>query len=362
MKIMKNILRTGLILLAGLLALVTPLRADNPPTYLFQINPSAVPRGFQAAGVAVDSSNNVYVTDEKNIRVVKFASNGTYLSQWGSAGTNNGQFENPGGIAVDGSNNVYAGDFVNDRVEKFDSNGNYLTKWGSFGSGNGQFNLPEGVAVDRSNNVYVVDLSNDRVEKFDSNGNYLTKWGSFGSGNGQFNLPEGVAVDRSNNVYVVDLSNDRVEKFDSNGNYLTKWGSFGSGNGQFEAPQGIAVDSSNNVYVADFGNNRVDKFDSNGNYLTQWGIQSTGIAVDSTWNFIYVIDDNGISPIQVFVNLPMLNPASADGQLILNWVNSTFSLQSAPALTGPWTTLTNATSPYTVPITAPQQFFRLFYP
>src|ERR1039457_3671828 len=315
MKIMKNRLRTGLILLAGLLALVTPLRADNPPTYLFQINPSAVPRGFQAAGVAVDSSNNVYVTDEKNIRVVKFASNGTYLSQWGSAGTNNGQFENPGGIAVDGSNNVYAGDFVNDRVEKFDSNGNYLTKWGSAGSNNGQFDFPIGIAVDRSNNVYVVHSGNNRVEKFDSNGNYLTKWGSFGSGNGQF-----------------------------------------------EAPQGIAVDSSNNVYVADFGNNRVDKFDSNGNYLTQWGIQSTGIAVDSTWNFIYVIDDNGISPIQVFVNLPMLNPASADGQLILNWVNSTFSLQSAPALTGPWTTLTNATSPYTVPITAPQQFFRLFYP
>ncbi len=34
-----------LFLMAGLLALVTPLRADNPPTYLFQIDSSAVPGG-----------------------------------------------------------------------------------------------------------------------------------------------------------------------------------------------------------------------------------------------------------------------------------------------------------------------------
>ncbi len=42
-------------------------------------------------------------------------------------------------IAVDSSNNVYVADSGNYRVEKFDSNGNYLTQWGSYGSGNGQF-------------------------------------------------------------------------------------------------------------------------------------------------------------------------------------------------------------------------------
>jgi len=34
-------------------------------------------------------------------------------------------------------------------------------------------------------------------------------------------------------------------------------------------------------------------------------------------------------------------------------------LQSAPAVTGPFTNLPGATSPYTNPLTAPQQFFRL---
>src|ERR1039458_1866049 len=168
MKTMKNLFGTCPILLAGLLALVTPLRADNPPTYLFQIDSSAVPGGFDPGFVALDRSNNVYVVDYYNSRVLKFAGNGTYLTQWGSSGSGNGQFSFPSGIAVDSSNNVYVADYSNNRIEKFDSNGNYLTQWGSGGSGNGQFDEPEGVAVDSSNNVYVTDSKNDRVEKFTS--------------------------------------------------------------------------------------------------------------------------------------------------------------------------------------------------
>ena len=129
--------------MAGLLALVTPLRADNPPTYLFEIDSSAVPGGFDPGFVALDGSNNVYVADYYNNRVVKFAANGTYLTQWGSSGSGNGQFSFPSGIAVDSSNNVYVADYSNNRVEKFDSNGNYLTQWGSGGSGNGQFDDPK---------------------------------------------------------------------------------------------------------------------------------------------------------------------------------------------------------------------------
>jgi DNA-binding beta-propeller fold protein YncE len=64
----------------------------------------------------------------------------------------------------------------------------YLTQWGSFGTGNGQFNVPFGVAVDSFGNVYVADADNSRIQKFTSGGTYLTQWGSFGTGNGQFNI------------------------------------------------------------------------------------------------------------------------------------------------------------------------------
>ena len=298
-----------LILLASWLAVVTPLHADNPPTYVFEIDASAASGGFYPAFVALDSSNNVYVSDGGNDRIVKFSGGGTYLTQWGVSGAGNGQFDNPTGIAVDSSNNVYVADWQNNRIEKFSSSGTYLAQWGSPGTNNGQFEYPEGMAVDSSNNVYVADRNNSRIEKFSNSGTYLAQWGSLGTNNGQFGNPEVIAVDNSNNFYVADEYNYRIEKFTSSGTYLTQWGSFGSGNGQFYSLAGVAVDSSNNVYVAD-GNNRIEKFTSSGNYLTQWGSYGSGtgqfegpqgVAVDSAGNYIYVSDE-GNSRIDVFVN------------------------------------------------------------
>jgi DNA-binding beta-propeller fold protein YncE len=57
----------------------------------------------------------------------------------------------------------------------------YLTQWGTSGSGNGQFNGPAGMALDASGNVYVADLGNNRIQKFTGAGVYLTKWGTLGS-------------------------------------------------------------------------------------------------------------------------------------------------------------------------------------
>jgi len=319
-----------------------------PPTYLFQTDSSAAPGGFAPNFVALDASNNLYVTDGRRNRVVKFTAGGAYLSQWGSSGNSNAQFYNPDGIAVDGSNNVYVADRSTSRIQKFDSNGNYQTQWGTPGSDNGRFYYPLGIAVDSSNNVYVVDPGNDRVEKFDDNGNYLAQWGSYGTNNGQFSDPTGVAVDSSNNVYVADYN--RVQKFDNNGNFLTQWGSRGSGNGQFDYPAGIAVDTSNYVYVADSGNDRVEKFDCNGGYLTQWGAfgkgagqlnAPVGIALDSTGNLIYVAD-NGNSRIQIFVNnakiVPPVITNEPESQIVPAGVSVTFGvgLLGAPPFVYQW--------------------------
>jgi DNA-binding beta-propeller fold protein YncE len=104
-------------------------------------------------------------------------------------------------------------DSFNDRVEKFNNDGAYLTQWGTFGSGNGQFNYPHGIDVDPSGNVYVVDTDNDRVQKFSDTGAFLVAWGSTGTGDGQFQSPYGVAATTGGIVFVTDFDNDRVEKF-----------------------------------------------------------------------------------------------------------------------------------------------------
>ena len=53
-----------------------------------------------------------------------------------------GQFNNPHGVAVDSEDNIFVSEVDNDRVQKFDSNGNFLLKFGSSGFGDGQFISP----------------------------------------------------------------------------------------------------------------------------------------------------------------------------------------------------------------------------
>jgi uncharacterized repeat protein (TIGR03803 family) len=52
----------------------------------------------------------------------------------------------------------------------------------------------------------------------------------------------------------------------------------------------------------------------------------------------------------------------AGNAVVLSWTNSTFALQSAPLVTGTYTNIPGATTPYTNLISGAQQFFRLLHP
>jgi hypothetical protein len=65
------------------------------------------------------------------------------------------------------------------------------------------------------------------------------------------------------------------------------------------------------------------------------------------------------SRISSTIQSPHLDFQLLNNQLVLSWTNAGFNLQSAPVVTGPFTNLPGATSPYTNALTGPQQFFRL---
>jgi sugar lactone lactonase YvrE len=135
-------------------------------------------------GVAVDSDGNIYVADELNGLIQKFDSKGDFLMNWKASeiwdGTNppmdsesgytKGDVLGPSGVAVDSSNNVYvciSEEYVgNKRIEKFTSDGSLITQWGGTGNGNGKFSSLKGIAVDSTGNIYVADRGNKLIQKF----------------------------------------------------------------------------------------------------------------------------------------------------------------------------------------------------
>ena len=166
-------------------------------------------------GIALAADGNLLVVDEGNYRVQKLNSTtGAYISQFGTNGSGDGQFEGPTGVAADSLGNIYVADMSQSRIQKFTSSGTYIDQWGANGTNDGEFDGITNVEIDSQDVVYVSDYNNHRIQKFDTNGTFLAKWGSEGTGNGEFNQPESVYVSsNANTVFVVDSENYRIQLF-----------------------------------------------------------------------------------------------------------------------------------------------------
>jgi len=137
-------------------------------------------------------------------------------------------FKAPTGVAVDSSDILYVADANNHRIRKITSAGVVSTLAGSDTRGHhdatgtaAQFTYPTGVAVDSSGNLYVADQGDHRIRKITPERVVSTIAGSGTAGHhdatgteAQFNLPFGVAVDSSGNLYVADLNNNRIRKIE----------------------------------------------------------------------------------------------------------------------------------------------------
>ena len=191
-----------------------------------------------------------------------------FIGEAGSYGDGDGEYIWPTGLALDSQENVYVTDEWMNRITVTDREGKFICSWGATGTGNGEFDGPAGIAVDADDNLYIVDSRNHRVQKTTKDGKFLGKWGSLGSSSGEFDSPWGICLDGEGNVYVADHKNDRVQKFTSNGEYCASFGSSGTGRGEVTRPTDVAVDSDGDVYICDWANDRVQAYTPDGEFIT----------------------------------------------------------------------------------------------
>ncbi|CAF4921243.1 unnamed protein product [Rotaria sp. Silwood1] len=229
-------------------------------------------------GLALDSSNTLYVADWYNNRVQAWllgASTGMTVAgdASGTPGSDSNYLNTPADVAVDSNGNIYVADTYNHRVQfwaRDASTGTTIAGTGSPGTSNNELTYPQGIARDSSSGtLYIADTFNHRVMRYLPNtlsGTVVAGGNDQGLGNTQLFYPYSICFDLSSNSLVIsNWAANNVVRWVLG---ATSWtlvagdisGSSGSTSTLFDQPFDITLDSWGNLYVADSHNYRIQFF------------------------------------------------------------------------------------------------------
>ncbi len=278
----KNLILSALILLLPAAAQNIQTIAGGGPVNLQSLQTGLA----QPSGLAVDTAGNVYVSLAQKHQIWKitgsgsvsvFAGNGSYPYDGDGVQATTVTLNQPAGLAFDTSGNLYVADSGHNSIRRISTSGIITTVAGNGTpgfSGDGgaatsaQLDSPSAVAVDAAGNLYIADVTNQRIRMVTAGGTITTIAGTgtvgFSGDNGpataaNLNQPSGVAVDSNGVVYIADQANFRVRKVVA-GTITTAAGNgtFGlSGDGgpataaQLNSVTAVIVDVANNLYIVE---------------------------------------------------------------------------------------------------------------
>lgn len=133
----------------------------------------------RAHTIRLDDADNVWTVDSTSSMVYKFSPEGELLLEISVGNLPEPLSESCGtsDIAFADNGHVFIADgYCNARIVEYDAAGNKVNEWGSAGSDPGQFNLPHALSMSPAGNVYVADRENGRVQWFTQAGQYLGHW------------------------------------------------------------------------------------------------------------------------------------------------------------------------------------------
>ncbi len=234
------------------------LVANHSAGVLSKFSPTGIPAeatgiagaGLRASyGIAIDGSDNVWVTNTQSVTaannhhngsVSEFSSTGIELSGYGYTG---GGVFYPLAVAADSTGAIWIADYGSSSASLLANDGTAIS--GGSGYGNSALPFTSAVAVDASHNAwFAVQGAAVRVTPTGA-------VSSFPCCNG----PAGIAIDLAGDVWVADYSASAVVELAPTGTVLHRTTVLG-GNG---GPQGIAIDGAGNVWAGNYlGNSLVE--------------------------------------------------------------------------------------------------------
>jgi sugar lactone lactonase YvrE len=233
----------------------------------------------------------------------------SFIGEFGTSGTDPGQFQWPTDVDGDSAGNLYVVEFGTSRIQRctntgqceifadqggsrsnraedivIDADGNALlagehriimceavggacsTLFGSSGPGTdlGRFNDPRGIDLGTQGRIVVADRHNHRIQVCDYDGSCF----AFGTENceldappGEFCEPNGLVTDRDGTIYTSENGSEVIHRCDESGTCTARLGTpssgGGSGLGEFAAPNALALTSRGDLFVVDQRNGRV---------------------------------------------------------------------------------------------------------
>ena len=231
-------------------------------------------------GIYVDGDDNVWIADAVGYApvpdgvghvILKFSPDGKLLMTLGKegiAGDGTDVFNKPSDMLVAPNGDIFVADGHdaggNNRIIKFASDGTFIKQWGETGYEDGQFRDPHALAMDSRGRLFVGDRGNSRIQIFDQGGKHLGTWTQFGR-------PSGIFI-KDDILYCADSESNARR----NGGWKRgiRIGSVRDGivtafipdpepdqdNSGTSAAEGVAVDGAGNIYGAEVGPRALKKY------------------------------------------------------------------------------------------------------
>lgn len=219
-------------------------------------------------GFCLGVNQEIVVADTNNHRICIFDKSGTYITQFGSPGKEEGQLWNPRKVAI--LHRPVSGSSSGNSLHHRHNPGQIVSTYSShFTSGGGIQNTSSGLSHFASEPLYVVcdrGAERSRMQLFTKDGVFIKKIGIH-----YIDIVAGLAITQNGLIIVVDSVSPTVYIINAETGTLNGWFDC---SGHMKEPSDIAVKSDipgNEYFICDFKGHCVVVFSEQGEYLRKIG-------------------------------------------------------------------------------------------